>query len=155
MQAFCSRRIPLPSIVFYYPPSKLGCNIQTRALNMAATTPILRPRDPNTLSNYTAWRSRHITANFEIDFNNKRLTGNVIHQLLSKTQAATREILLDTSFLDISQVKVDGQTAQWELLPRFEPYGSALKIMLEKGVEEGNTVEIDVKNSFHLSLDVG
>lgn len=50
---------------------------------------------------------------------------------------------------------MDGQTAQWELLPRFEPYGSALKIILEKGVEEGNTVEIDVKNSFHLSLDVG
>ncbi|EED21775.1 leukotriene A4 hydrolase [Talaromyces stipitatus ATCC 10500] len=116
---------------------------------MAATTSssiesIQRPRDPNTLSNYTAWRSRHVTANFEIDFDNKRLAGNVIHQLLSKTQAETKEILLDTSFLDISQVKVDGKTAQWELLPRFEPYGSALKVVLEKGVEEGATVELDI-----------
>lgn len=111
----------------------------------ATTTPILRPRDPNTLSNYTAWRSRHITANFEIDFSAKRLAGNVIHQLLSKTQAETREILLDTSYLDISEVKVDGQTARWEVLPRFEPYGSALKIVLEKGVEEGGTIEVDVR----------
>lgn len=139
MQAFRTWRIHLSSIASY-------CNIQIRPLNMAATTPVLRPRDPNTLSNYTAWRSRHITANLEIDFSNKRLAGNVIHQLLSKTQAETREILLDTSFLDISQVKVDGQTAQWELLPRFEPYGSALRIVLEKGVEEGNTVEVDVRN---------
>ena len=147
MQALRSWRIQLPSIAFYQTPGRIGCNIQIRALNMAAatSTPILRPRDPNTLSNYTAWRSRHITANFEIDFNNKRLTGNVIHQLLSKTQAETREILLDTSFLDISQVKVDGQTAHWELLPRFEPYGSALKIVLETGVAEGNTVEVDVR----------
>lgn len=149
MQAFRSWRIQLPSITFYHKPGILSLSInccgQTRALNMATTTPILRPRDPNTLSNYTAWRSRHITANFEIDFSNKRLAGNVIHQLLSKTQAETREILLDTSFLDISQVKVDGQTAQWEVLPRFEPYGSALKIVLEKGVEEGSTVEVDVR----------
>lgn len=41
---------------------------------------------------------------------------------------------------------MDGQTAQWELLPRFEPYGSALKIVLEKAVEEGATVEVDVRN---------
>lgn len=109
-----------------------------------STPPVVRPRDPNTLSNYTAWRSRHIAADFEIDFANKRLTGNVIHQLLSKTRAETKEILLDTSFLDISQVKVDGQPAHWELLPRFEPYGSALKILLEKGVEEGVAVEVDV-----------
>ena len=123
---------------------------------MATTTPILRPRDPNTLSNYTAWRSRHITANFEIDFSNKRLAGNVIHQLLSKTQAETREIVLDTSFLDISQVKVDGQAARWELLPRFEPYGSALKIELEKGVEEGATVEVDVRTtSIHCLTWIG
>lgn len=42
-------------------------------------------------------------------------------------------------------MKVDGQTAHWELLPRFEPYGSALKIVLETGVAEGNTVEVDVR----------
>lgn len=117
---------------------------------MVATT-ILRPRDPNTLSNYQAWRSRHITANFEIDFDNKRLAGNVTTQIVSKTKAETREILLDTSYLDISEVKVNGQTAQWELLPRFEAYGSALKIVLEKGVDEGATVEVDVRKRIYTS----
>lgn len=120
-------------IVLGSPPSK-----------MAATT-IIRPRDPNTLSNYTAWRSRHVTANLEIDFDNKRLAGNVIHQLLSKTKAETKEIILDTSFLDILSVKVGGKAAQWELLPRFEPFGSALKIYLESGVDEGVAVDVDVR----------
>ncbi|OKL60722.1 Leukotriene A-4 hydrolase-like protein [Talaromyces atroroseus] len=111
---------------------------------MAAATPILRPRDPNTLSNYTAWRSRHVTANLEIDFANKRLAGNVVHQLVSKTKAETREIILDTSFLDILGVKVNGKTAPWELLPRFEPFGSALKIQLENGVDEQVAVDVDI-----------
>lgn len=108
-------------------------------------TPILRPRDPNTLSNYTAWRSRHVTANLEIDFDNKRLAGNVIHQLVSKTKAETREIILDTSRLDILDVKVNGEAVPWELQPRFEPFGSPLKIQLENGVDEGVAVEVDVR----------
>src|SRR2546430_12428826 len=29
---------------------------------------IHQPRDPSTLSNYSAWRTKHITANLEIDF---------------------------------------------------------------------------------------
>ena len=109
------------------------------------TQTILRPRDPNTLSNYTAWLSRHITANFDILFDEKRLEGNVVHKLQSQTNAKSREILLDTSFVEVSQVKLDGKTAKWEILPRFEPYGSALKIELEQGVAFGESVELDVR----------
>jgi leukotriene-A4 hydrolase len=120
------------------------------SFKMAATTPILRPRDPNTLSNYTAWRSRHVTANLEIDFENKRLAGNVVHQLVSKTKAETKEVILDTSFLDILEIKVNGKTAPWELLPRLEPFGSALKIQLENGVDLEGAVDVDV--SSHIML---
>jgi leukotriene-A4 hydrolase len=107
-------------------------------------SPIRRPRDPNTLSNYTAWVSNHVTANFEILFDQKKLVGNVIHQLQSKTNAESQEIILDTSYLDIEDVKVDGQLSKWELLSRFEPYGSALKIQLSSGVEAEKVVEVDV-----------
>ncbi|KAL1967771.1 hypothetical protein VTN77DRAFT_2460 [Rasamsonia byssochlamydoides] len=105
---------------------------------------IRRPRDPNTLSNYTAWVTRHTTANFEILFDEKKLVGNVTHQLQSMTNAETKEIILDSSYLDITEVKVDGQQSKWELLPRLEPYGSALKIQLASGVELDKTVEVDI-----------
>jgi leukotriene-A4 hydrolase len=110
-----------------------------------ATTSIQRPRDPNTLSNYTAWASRHVTANLEIVFDQKKLVGNVVHQLESKTDGQTQEIIFDTSFLDISQIKVNGQPSKWEILPRFEPFGSALKIQLESAAKLGENLEVDVR----------
>jgi leukotriene-A4 hydrolase len=102
------------------------------------------PRDPNTVSNYNNWRSIHITANFDILFDQKKLVGNVVHQFKSITNAESREIILDTSHLDIGTVKVNGQPSKWELLPPLEPFGVPLKISLEQGVDLGGTVEVDV-----------
>ena len=107
-------------------------------------TTINPPRDPNTLSNYNNWISTHITANLEILFDQKKLAGNVVHQLKSITHCESQDILLDTNFLDIEGVKVDGKTAKWELLPRLEPYGTALNIKLDQGVEFHKAVEVDV-----------
>lgn len=102
------------------------------------------PRDPNTLSNYNNWISTHTTANFEILFDQKKLSGNVVHRLKSITDSQSRDILLDTNHLDIDGVNVDGAPSQWELLPRLEPYGAALKIQLDKGVKLHEIVEVDV-----------
>jgi leukotriene-A4 hydrolase len=100
------------------------------------------PRDPNTLSNYNNWLTAHTTANFEILFEEQKLSGNVILTLKSITNSETEEIILDTSYLDISEVKVNGKSSTWELLPRIEPYGSALKILLEAGIPVDQTVEV-------------
>lgn len=114
----------------------------TPARTMATT--INPPRDPNTLSNYNNWRSTHVTANFDILFDQKKLVGNVVHQFKSITNAESREIILDTSHLDIGTVKVDGQPSKWELLPPLEPFGVPLKITLDQGVELNGTIEVDV-----------
>jgi len=107
-------------------------------------TVITNPRDPNTLSNYNNWRSTHITANFDILFDQKKLVGNVVHRFKSITDAESREIILDTSYLDISAVKVDGKPSKWELLSSLEPFGTPLKISLDEAVELNGTVEVEV-----------
>ncbi|KAJ9199973.1 hypothetical protein DTO164E3_4430 [Paecilomyces variotii] len=107
-------------------------------------TTINPPRDPNTLSNYNNWLSTHITANFDILFDQKKVAGNVVHQLKSRTNSESREIIFDTSYLEIGDVKVDGEPAKWELLPALGPYGNGLKIELAKGVELNKSVEVGI-----------
>ena len=112
---------------------------------MASTT-INPPRDPNTLSNYNNFLTKHVTANLNINFEKKRLSGNVILKLLSISDSETKDILLDTSFLDIKDVSLAGEIlSKWQLLPRLEPYGSALKISIEKEAEEGQSLEVNVQ----------
>ena len=59
-----------------------------------AAKTIHTPRDPNTLSNYNAWRTKHTTADFNVDFEGKRLTG-VVHLTL-ESLADEKQIILDT-----------------------------------------------------------
>ncbi|KAI4134643.1 MAG: hypothetical protein LQ347_001341 [Umbilicaria vellea] len=109
---------------------------------MASTT---QPqRDPNTLSNYNYFVTTHTEANFDIDFEQKRLAGSVKLTLRSTTQAETRLILFDTSFLIVSDVEVHGQSSQWHLLSRLEPYGSALEIRLDEGVNLNKVFRVDI-----------
>ncbi|MCJ1360523.1 MAG: hypothetical protein MMC33_010531 [Icmadophila ericetorum] len=103
------------------------------------------PRDPNTLSNYHELVTSRITANFTIDFQKKQLTGNVILALKSTRKGTNQKIVLDSSFLDIKNVRASDQGSKYSLHPRSEPYGSALEIELEKGVEAGTTVHIDIE----------
>lgn len=87
------------------------------------------PRDPNTLANYNNWRTKHTLADFAIDFKKQRLSGTVTLQLESTTEKESEEIILDTSFLDITSISVDGQkSSDWKVKDRFEPYGSPLSI---------------------------
>src|SRR5436190_22106632 len=63
----------------------------------AAMAPV---RDPNTLSNYDAWRTRHTAENLKIEFEKKRLAGSVVLELESQADEASKEIILDASYLD-------------------------------------------------------
>ena len=112
-----------------------------------ATTTVNPPRDPNTLSNYNNFLTQHTVVNFEVDFNKRTLNGKVILTLISISDSETKDILLDTSHLDVKIVslKANSLLSNWQLLPRFEPYGSALKISLEKEAEKGQSFEIDIQ----------
>ncbi|KAI1925165.1 Leucyl aminopeptidase yscIV [Ophidiomyces ophidiicola] len=101
-------------------------------------------RDPNTLSNYNEFRTIHTTASFDIQFKAQHLTGNVRHQLRSTTDSQSRNIVLDSSYLQINDVKADEKAVKWHLKPREEPYGSALVITLDCGVPFGQDITIEI-----------
>ncbi|KAK4629228.1 Leukotriene A-4 hydrolase [Fulvia fulva] len=101
------------------------------AVALEAARNIHAPRDPNTLSNYNAWRTKHTTANFTIDFDAKRLLGTV--QLELEKLADESKIVLDTSHLNIVSVDIGDEKVDWDLsAKRVEPYGSPLTIDLNK-----------------------
>lgn len=84
-------------------PTKLGSvNVAKKQLSDAAALKaaesIHQPRDPNTLSNYNAWRTKHTTTNFDIDFKHKRLKGNV-ELTLERLATEERTVILDTRYL--------------------------------------------------------
>ena len=102
------------------------------------------PRDPNTLSNYNNFVTTKTKVDLHIDFDARSIGGRVALGLKSITDASAKEILLDSSFLNIKDVKFEGKPVKWQVLPRFEPYGSALKIILENGIGNEQTCEVEV-----------
>ena len=59
---------------------------------------IRTPRDPNTLSNYHNYVTRHTSVDFEIDFAKKRLVGKVVLKLESLTDGKV-DVVLDARYV--------------------------------------------------------
>lgn len=60
---------------------------------------IKTPRDPNTLSNYHNYVTRHTSVDFEIDFEKKRLTGSVVLRLESLIDEGEVDVVLDSRYV--------------------------------------------------------
>ncbi|KAK5138211.1 hypothetical protein LTR08_004907 [Meristemomyces frigidus] len=87
-------------------------------------------RDPNTLSNYNAWRTKHTMADFDIDFDAKCLRGTV-HLIMERVGKGAGEVVLDTSYLNVSSVRANNTDLQYSLAAsRTEPYGTPLTITI-------------------------
>jgi leukotriene-A4 hydrolase len=106
--------------------------------NMAAA------RDPNTLSNYDKWKTKHTTVNFRVNFDEQRLEGSVQLDLESLTDKESQEIILDTNELHVSSVTLDSSDSAWKLKDRVEPYGSPLYVSVPGGVTKGESVKLDI-----------
>lgn len=101
-------------------------------------------RDPNTLSNYDKWRTRHTTANFKVDFTAKCLHGSVILELESQTDKASNEIILDSSHLDVSSIRLNSTPSQWEIKARTGPNGSPVHVAVPNGAAKGEVVKLEI-----------
>lgn len=105
---------------------------------MAAT------RDPNTLSNYGAWRTKHTTANFKVDFAAKCLRGSVVLELESQTDKASKEIVLDSSYLSVSSIKLNSAASQWEIKDRVDASGAPVHVAVPDGASKGEVVRLEI-----------
>lgn len=107
-----------------------------------------KPRDPNTLSNYNEWKTKHTVADLAIDFEKQRLAGTVTLQLESLTENASNKITLDTRFLDITSLHLNGKpAATWGIGQTAEPYGSPLSVHVPGGAAKGSIVSLDISLS--------
>jgi len=108
-------------------------------------------RDPNTLSNYGSWLTKHTTASLSIDFEEKLLRGKIDYELISRPGNRSQEIVLDSSFVAVKSVTVGGSDVKWELRDRVSAYGSPLHISLPDGEEaaavEGGVVKLSIEMS--------
>lgn len=91
--------------------------------------------DPSTLSNYQSFNVKHTNLTYRIDWPKKKLFGSVDYTLSVKEglSQAPKEIVLDTSFLDIHDAKIDGVKVSFDpSAPRVEPLGGSLKVDLSQ-----------------------
>jgi leukotriene-A4 hydrolase len=66
---------------------------------------IRTPRDPNTLSNYHNYVTRHTSVDFDIDFSRKRLFGSVVLTLESLTDEDVKDVVLDCRYVQYELVR--------------------------------------------------
>ncbi|CAK7267285.1 Leucyl aminopeptidase yscIV [Sporothrix epigloea] len=107
-------------------------------------------RDPSTASNYNVWRTQHTTASLKIDFDAQVLRGHVVLDFTRQPSTGSESastIILDSSYVDVKAVSVDGQAVPFEVKPRAGPLGAPLYISLPTAASRaaaGTTVRVRI-----------
>lgn len=129
-----SIRVLIPVLRIAFPSRAMSSSTKARAV-----------RDPNTLSNYNHWLTKHTIADLAIDFKAQRLSGSVTLNLESLTDSESEEIVLDTSFLDVKDISINGSKSEdWKVKDRSEPYGSPLSIQIPGGAARGKILAVEI-----------
>jgi len=100
-------------------------------------------RDLATLSNYHDVRTTHLDLTWSIDWTNQLVSGLAVLKL--EATKDVRKVILDTSHLDISTVRVGGGNVKWELGESVSStMGQPFRVELAEGLKKGESVEIEV-----------
>ncbi|EJT51631.1 leukotriene-A(4) hydrolase [Trichosporon asahii var. asahii CBS 2479] len=100
----------------------------------SSTAPVSQDRDLFTLSNYQDIRTDNIDLDWSIDWDKKTIGGTATLKL--EAIKDVDEVVLDTSYLDIKDVTVDGKKALDE---HIEAMGQALHVKLPSTLKKGQT----------------
>ena len=90
--------------------------------------------DQATLANYRDVRVTHTHLQWHINWAEQLIAGWATLSVRPQTAsaAAVDKVVLDTSFLDIQHVDVDGKQVKWEKAERIEAMGEALTVRLDE-----------------------
>ncbi|KAI8992346.1 peptidase family M1-domain-containing protein [Pilobolus umbonatus] len=83
--------------------------------------------DPSTQANIKQVITEHIHLNWSVDFSKHILKGNVMLDLKTLVDNVDR-VVLDTSYLDIQSISLDGHLMEFTLEKRYASLGSALTV---------------------------
>ncbi|GMG29168.1 unnamed protein product [Ambrosiozyma monospora] len=101
--------------------------------------------DPSTLSNYYNFKVHDSTLNWEVSFQDKKLKGSVIFDIESLQDS--EELILDSSYLSISNVLIDSKKIPFELRPRQNPLGSPFVISYPSTKSQRFKLEIEYETT--------
>ena len=128
-----------------------------------------RSTDPNTLSNILDFVTTATSLNYGLSFEKRALEGDVLHEMRCVSEEGYAEVWLDSSFVVVKAVEVDGEelgelggevekpegkqaagevddneVAGWKLEERVKPYGSRLRILLGRKVDKDETLTVKI-----------
>lgn len=98
--------------------------------------------DRATQSNYTEIKVTHTHLEWTIDWAGKVFHGKAIISL--KAVKDVQKITLDTSYLDIQKVKLEGKEVKWELGDRIGTIGNALSFNLPGSLKAGQVSDTQI-----------
>ncbi|KAG5715728.1 Leukotriene A-4 hydrolase [Termitomyces sp. T112] len=99
--------------------------------------------DPTTQSNYLQIATEHLSINWTLDFDAQLISGSVTHHLLAK-EDGVKEVILDTSELNLSDVQINGISVSFDLKAKHEVMGSALHIALPSDLKAGQYIDVTI-----------
>ncbi|WVQ82071.1 leukotriene A-4 hydrolase/aminopeptidase [Cryptococcus sp. DSM 104549] len=112
--------------------------------HLAPQSPI--DRDPATLSNYLAIVTTHIDLTWSIDWEARVFGGSAKLQLEAR-EDGVKEVVLDSSYLDVKSVEVEGEKVDHKIDGRIDVMGEALHIPLPKTLSEGQSTSVLINYS--------
>ena len=99
-------------------------------------------RDSHTLSNYREVKVEHSHLNLEVDFDEEKLKGSVVHSI--QNMSGVKEVVFDTKNLEIKNVMVDGAKASYRMGSADELLGVPLIVEIQP---ESKSVEIEYETT--------
>ncbi|OBZ87576.1 Leukotriene A-4 hydrolase [Choanephora cucurbitarum] len=94
--------------------------------------------DPSSLSNLSEVTTQHVHFNWNISFTEKKISGHVLLDLITLVPNVSK-VVLDTSYLELKSVSLEGKTLEYTVAERHLSLGSALTVTLPETLEKAGT----------------
>ncbi|KAK0533117.1 Leucyl aminopeptidase yscIV [Tilletia horrida] len=105
-----------------------------------------RKYDQHSFANITQIHPEHIHLDWVVDWQRRILSGSALHTI-GFDEDGVSSIVLDSSFLDLGKITVDGKEVKADVSPRKGTLGSALTIPLDAPRNKGDSVKVKIEYS--------